>query len=350
MSEGRSSDEPGRVAVVTGLSGAGKSTAIRALEDLGFFCVDNMPPPLVERAVEVCEAGGVNRIGLGIDVRVGAFIDGASAALKALRARRDVFVLFLDASDDVLIRRFSETRRPHPLIARGHGEMAMLDGLVLERERLASLRAQATIELDTSRLSVHELRRLVIERVGSVKQADTQMATRVVSFGYKYGVPLDADLLFDVRFLDNPYFVPELRPLTGNDAAVRDYILQNPDALAYVERVEQLLLFSVPRYAREGKSYLTIGIGCTGGRHRSVALAVLLGERLRGKTGLPVAVIHRDLSRGVTAAAPSSGSVPSDLEPSAGLDGAHVARGPSRSIVAAGDQVLSHKDAAGRDS
>ncbi|EYF08608.1 RNase adapter RapZ [Chondromyces apiculatus] len=308
MSEPMRGEARGQVAVVTGLSGAGKSTAIRALEDLGFFCVDNLPPPLVERTVEVCEAGGIDRIGFGIDVRVGAFLDGASAAFKALRARRDVFVLFLDASDEVLIRRFSESRRPHPLIARGHGEMAMLDGLGLERKRLASLRAQATIELDTSRLSVHELRRLVIERVGSAKEAETQMATRVVSFGYKYGVPLDADLLFDVRFLDNPYFVPELRPLTGNDPPVRDYILQNPDALAFADRVEQLLLFSVPRYAREGKSYLTIGIGCTGGRHRSVALATLLGERLRGKTGLPVAVIHRDLARGVAAAAPVSSS------------------------------------------
>ena len=304
MSKPVSSDERGRVAVVTGLSGAGKSTALRALEDLGFFCVDNLPPPLIERTVDVCESGGTTRIGLGIDVRMGAFLDGAGAALKGLRDRREVFVLFLDASDETLIRRFSETRRPHPIIARSQGEMAMQEGLGLERKRLAPLRAQATIELDTSRLSVHELRRLVIEGVGSGEQTAPQMATRVMSFGYKYGVPLDADLLFDVRFLDNPYFVPELRPLTGNDPPVRDYILRNPDAIAFIDRVQQLLEFSIPRYAKEGKSYLTIGVGCTGGRHRSVALATLLVERLRRATTLPIAVIHRDLGRGVAAASP----------------------------------------------
>lgn len=300
---GPSREEPvrGRVVVVTGLSGAGKSTALRALEDLGFFCVDNLPTPLVERAVEVCEAGGIDRIGLGIDVRASAFLDGAGAALKALRERRDVFVLFLDASEETLVRRFSESRRPHPIIARSQGEMGMHDGLLLERKRLAPLRAQATVELDTTRLSVHELRRVVIERIGSgEREAAPRMATRVVSFGYKYGVPLDADLLFDVRFLDNPYFVPELRPLTGNDAPVREYILRNPDALSFLDHIEQMLDFSIPLYAREGKSYLTIGVGCTGGRHRSVALATLLGERLRRTSGLPIAVIHRDVGRGVT--------------------------------------------------
>lgn len=310
MSEAARKEERGRVVVVTGLSGAGRSTALRALEDLGFYCVDNLPPSLAPGAVDVCESGGVTRIGLGIDVRVGSFLDGAGAALKELRGRREVFVLFLDASDETLIRRFSETRRPHPIIARSQGEMSMLDGLILERKRLAPLRAQATIELDTSRLSVHELRRLVIERVGLEERATPQMATRVVSFGYKYGVPLDADLLFDVRFLDNPYFVPELRPLSGNDPPVRDYVLRNPDAIAFIERVQQLLEFSIPRYAREGKSYLTIGIGCTGGRHRSVALATLLGERLRRVTGLPIAVIHRDLGRGAAAAAPDDSVAP----------------------------------------
>jgi len=301
----------GRVAVVTGLSGAGKSTALHALEDLGFFCVDNLPTPLVERTVEVCEAGGIDRIGLGIDVRVGAFLDGAGAVLKELRGRRDVFVLFLDASDETLIRRFSETRRPHPILATSHGDMPMQEGLGVERKRLAPLRAQATIELDTTRLSVHDLRRVVIERVGSGERAAPQMATRVVSFGYKYGVPLDADLLFDVRFLDNPYFVPELRPLTGNDAPVREYILRNPDAQSFLDHIDDLLKFAVPRYAREGKSYLTIGIGCTGGRHRSVALAELLGERLRRRSGTPIAVIHRDIGRGTVApGAPAGGDAP----------------------------------------
>jgi UPF0042 nucleotide-binding protein len=313
----------GRVVVITGLSGAGRSTALRALEDLGFFCVDNLPTPLVERAVEVCEAGSITRIGLGIDVRVGSFLDGAGAALKALRARRDVTVLFLDAADETLVRRFSETRRPHPLIARSQGEMAMMDGLGLERERLAPLRAQATIEIDTTSLSVHELRRLIVERLRPGAIEAPRMSTRIVSFGYKYGVPLDADLLLDVRFLDNPYFVPELRPLTGNDAEVREYILSNPDALSFLDHAEQLLAFAMPRYAKEGKSYLTIGIGCTGGRHRSVALATMLGDRLRGRTGLPIAVVHRDVGR-ASASAIAAGA--------AGRDDRRPAQGPRAGV------------------
>lgn len=305
------------VVVVTGLSGAGKSTALRALEDLGFFCVDNLPTPVVERTVEVCAAAGVTRVGLGIDVRVGAFLDGAGAALVSLRARHDVSILFLDASDDALLRRFSESRRPHPLIARSRGEMAMADGLLLERERLAPLRAQATIDLDTTQLSTHDLRRLVIERLRPAEVEAPRMSTRIVSFGYKYGIPLDADLLFDVRFLDNPHFVPDLRPLTGADAPVRDYILRNPDALAFLGEVERLLTFSMPRYAREGKAYLTIGVGCTGGRHRSVCLANALAERLRPATALPIAVVHRDVGRKDGAAARQGATRPGSDVPSA---------------------------------
>jgi UPF0042 nucleotide-binding protein len=306
--------ERGRVVVVTGLSGAGKSTALNALEDLGYFCVDNLPTSLLMQTVSECEHGGIRRIGLGIDVRVGSFLNGAGPALDELARRGaggsptdeaglDVDILFLDAADEALLRRFSETRRPHPLSASAarEGKMtapfAVIDGVRIERERLAPLRARATIELDTTTLSVHELRRRVIEHLGPGKATMPRMATRFVSFGYKYGVPVDADLLFDVRFLDNPHFVAELRPLTGADAAVRDYVLKNPLASEFLKRMEELLAFAMPLYEREGKSYLTVGIGCTGGRHRSVTLAASLAERLAGVTGLPITVVHRDIAR-----------------------------------------------------
>jgi UPF0042 nucleotide-binding protein len=214
---------------------------------------------------------------------------------------RELVVLFLDAADEMLLRRYNETRRPHPLsnlTGDGtRGSIAVLDGILLERERLAPLRARATIDLDTTTLTVHELRRRIFEHLGPGKAEQPRMSTRVVSFGFKYGAPIDADLLFDVRFLDNPHFVPELRPLTGSDAPVRDYVLQNPDAIELLDRVEALLAFCLPRYEREGKSYLTIGIGCTGGRHRSVTLATKLAERLEKQTGLPITLIHRDVGR-----------------------------------------------------
>lgn len=314
-----------RVAVVTGLSGAGKSTALHSLEDLGYFCVDNLPTALVQKTVEVCEAGNIKRIALGIDVRVGSFLDGAVEALEGIGAsHRDLVVLFLDASDEALLRRFSETRRPHPLAtaarrvshdeaasgaAQGdvdprrassippRGAVAVLEGVQLERDRLAPLRAKATMVIDTTLLSVHELRRQVIANLGPGKAEQPRMLTRLLSFGFKYGVPVDADLVFDVRLLDNPYFVPELRQLSGTDAPVRDYVLRSPDAAELLEKTEALLSFALPRYEREGKSYLTIAIGCTGGRHRSVAVAAALGDRLREKTGLPILVLHRDAGR-----------------------------------------------------
>jgi RNase adapter protein RapZ len=317
-----SESERVRVVVVTGLSGAGKSTALRALEDLGYFCVDNLPPALLDRTVEVCEAGDIRRIGLGVDVRVGSFLDGAVEALQRIGApdqaggpARDVVVLFLDASDEAIVRRFSETRRPHPLTGAARarmvepasgaalgssaqvGAVAVLDGVQLERERLSRLRASATMVLDTTLLSVHELRAQVIAHLGPGKNEQPRMMTRFLSFGFKYGIPVDADVVLDVRLLDNPYFVPELRNLTGNDAPVRDYILNNPDAVELIRRSDHLLSFALPRYEREGKSYLTVAIGCTGGRHRSVTVATALAEGLREKTGLPILVLHRDVGR-----------------------------------------------------
>ena len=291
-----------RIVVVTGVSGAGKSTVLHALEDLGFFCVDNLPTSLVENVVQECEAGGLNAIALGIHARVGSFLQGAVEALEKVgRGDRDVTIAFLDASDEALLRRFSESRRPHPIkaIMRGSidGTLAIVDGVKLERERLAPLRARAAIDLDTTRLSVHELRRRVIEHFGPGKSEQPRMVVRLVSFGYKYGVPLDADLIFDVRFLDNPFFVEDLRDLPGTDPKVMSFLLKNPETSESLARIEQFLFFALPRYEREGKSYLTIGVGCTGGRHRSVALASILGETIAKKAKVPLSIVHRDVAR-----------------------------------------------------
>jgi UPF0042 nucleotide-binding protein len=309
-------NESTRVVVVTGLSGAGKSTALHALEDLGYFCVDNLPTSLVEQTVTVCEGGGIHRIALGIDVRVGSFLEGVGAALDRIGQGRDVQVLFLDASDESLLRRFNETRRPHPLTAGaaadagGSRSVAVIDGVQLERARLAPIRARVTLDLDTTLLSVHELRRRVLGYLGPGKQSLPRMNTRFVSFGFKYGAPMDADVVLDVRFLDNPYFVPELRALPGTDAAVRTFVLENPETTAFVEKAADLLRFSLPRYEREGKSYLTVAIGCTGGRHRSVVLAAELAEVIGRLTELPIAVVHRDVARTVTLGEPSSSRAP----------------------------------------
>ena len=289
--------------IVTGLSGAGKSTAVHALEDLGFFCVDNLPTPVMKPTLQAFAAVGVKRIALGVDVRVRSFLDDAAAAIKDLATpERDVQVLFLDASDEALLRRFSSTRRPHPLSTTlepgsEQGTTAVLDGIRIEREKLMRLRERATIVLDTTRLSVHELRREVINHLGPGAGAASRMRTRFVSFGFKFGTPVDADMLFDVRFIQNPYFVPELKDLPGTTEAVRKYVLDQPDSQAFQERVGSLLEFCLPRFEAEGKSYLTVAIGCTGGRHRSVVMADQLGSQLSQRLGLSIDVVHRDVDR-----------------------------------------------------
>ncbi len=291
------------VAVITGMSGAGKSTALHALEDLSFYCVDNLPTPLLEATLSVCQRGGLERVALGVDVRVGAFLDEAARAIDALGAGRDLRVLFFDASDRALLRRYSETRRPHPLStsdgggAGGGPALAVLDGVRIERERLAPLRARATHVFDTTSLSVHELRRQVVALLGPASGQAPRMLTRLLSFGFKYGMPVDADVVLDVRFLPNPYFVPHLRDLPGTNPEVAEYVLSRPETLELVEHARRLLAFSLPRYEHEGKAYLTVAVGCTGGRHRSVAVAERLGAELRPLTGLPIAVVHRDVGR-----------------------------------------------------
>jgi UPF0042 nucleotide-binding protein len=290
------------VVVITGLSGAGRSTALRALEDLEFFCVDNLPTLLVEAAIESCERGGMHRLALGIDVRVGSFLEGAGPALRAIAASgRRLQIVFLDASNEALIRRFNSTRRPHPLstaVTAGAGGPAgaVLEGIQIERERLAPLRALASRVLDTTRLSVHDLRRQVVMLFGPGAGKSARMRTRLMSFGFKYGVPVDADLILDVRFIENPFFIPELKDFSGLDAPVAEFVLGKPDAQGFIERALALLEFGLPRYEAEGKSYLTIGIGCTGGRHRSVAIAEHMGVVLGQRMGLDIDVSHRDVT------------------------------------------------------
>jgi UPF0042 nucleotide-binding protein len=304
------------VVVVSGLSGAGKSTALRALEDLGFFCTDNLPTVLAPQAVALCEHGGMSRVALGIDVRVRAFLGEFGNVISLLEngKQRDVHVIFLDASDDALFRRFSETRRPHPLNADGgdpgsrEGAIAVLDGIHLERERLAPLRARATHVIDTTLLSVHELRRTIIQSFGPSSGGAPRMATRILSFGFKYGTPMEADLVLDVRFLENPYFVPALKSLPGTDPAVVKFVLDLPETKEFLERTSALLSYVMPKYEREGKSYLTIAIGCTGGRHRSVVLADVLARTLEPVAEQSITVVHRDVLR-------RDGWMRSDTEP-----------------------------------
>jgi UPF0042 nucleotide-binding protein len=289
------------VVVVTGLSGAGKTQALNALEDLGFFCIDNLPTVLAPHAVELCERGGMTRVAFGMDVRVRAFLGQVGEVLALLEAhgQRDLHVVFLDASDESILRRFNESRRPHPMNADSdvRDGAAVLDGVRLERDRLAPLRARATRVIDTTSTSVHELRRTLVGVFGPASGGAPRMVTRIVSFGFKYGSPLDADLVLDVRFLDNPYFVPDLKPLSGLDAPVAAYVLGTPEAAELMTKTRELLAFVLPKYEREGKSYLTIALGCTGGRHRSVAIAEALARDLSSVLGSPVAVVHRDIGR-----------------------------------------------------
>jgi UPF0042 nucleotide-binding protein len=298
-----SGEDHSLVVVVTGLSGAGKSTAVHALEDVGFFCVDNLPTPGVEACLDALAEEGMRRIALGIDVRVRTFLEDANKVLDAVQERDcDLKVLFLDSSDQSLLTRFSSTRRPHPLsmtlVPGGErAASAVLEGILIERELLSTLRARASIIVDTTELSVHDLRRRVIDLLGPEQAARSHMRCRFVSFGFKYGAPVDGDLVLDVRFLKNPYFVPELKPMSGLDAPVRDYVLGEPDAKEFVRHAQGLLQFCLPRFEGEGKSYLTVAVGCTGGRHRSVALSEHLATLLEEALGLRIDVVHRDIDR-----------------------------------------------------
>jgi UPF0042 nucleotide-binding protein len=262
------------------------------LEDAGFFCVDNLPPRLAPELLGlVGREGKLGRVGLGIDVRTGEFLSGAEETLAELEAAgHRVQVIFLDCADDVLVRRFSETRRPHALARTGDLQGA----IVRERERLSGLRARADNVIDTTDFTVHDLRYQLIDDIGRGPDRPS-MVLRLVSFGFKYGIPLHADLVFDLRFLPNPHFVEELRPKTGMDPEVSAYVMEAPETRELLRHLRPLLDYVLPQYAREGKAYLTVALGCTGGRHRSVAMAEELGRELGDSH--EVAVSHRDVRR-----------------------------------------------------
>jgi len=276
--------------VVTGLSGSGRSTAAHCLEDLGWYVVDNLPP-LLGTLVELGD-GAVDRIAVVTDLRATPFPGDLRSALDALAARGTrARVLFLEASDEALVRRFDSVRRPHPMQGAGR----LVDGITRERELLRDLRAEADLVLDTSVLNVYDLRRRVADAFDAAA-AGAGLHLTVLSFGYKYGLPVDADLVVDCRFLPNPHWVPELRPQTGLDSAVRDYVLSQPGATEFLDQYEQLVRLLSTGYLREGKRYALLAVGCTGGKHRSVAMSEQLVTRLGGP-GVDVQVQHRDLGR-----------------------------------------------------
>jgi UPF0042 nucleotide-binding protein len=279
--------------VITGLSGAGRSSAADVLEDLGYFVIDNLPPALIPKVAELGrDRDRSTRFALVVDVRSGDFMHDLQAALREVRAAgTHTSILFLDASDEALVRRFEASRRPHPLTTTGR----VSDGIADERALLEELKGEADLIVDTSNLNVHELRDRLHELFHGEPAAGSLQAS-LISFGFKHGVPLDVDLVFDVRFLPNPHWVEELRPLPGTDERVRAYVLEQPEAGPFLDELRSLFRLLLPAFAREGKSYLSIGVGCTGGRHRSVVIAAELA-RLLEELGFPPTVHHRDLDR-----------------------------------------------------
>jgi len=278
--------------IVTGMSGAGRSEAAHALEDIGYFVIDNMPPALIPKMVELAGSGGqeVQNIALVVDVRGGVYFDQLSDALRDLAKRGiDYRILFLTASDDALLRRYELERRAHPLADR------ILDGISKERAMLRAVRETADLVIDTTSLTVHELRTRIVANFARGPREE-RMKTTVVSFGFKHGLPVDADVVLDVRFLPNPHWEDDLRPLPGSDQKIRDYVLDKDQTTDFLARVRTLLDGMVPGFLQEGKRYLTIAIGCTGGRHRSVVIADEIAEMLRAQS-LPVEVRHRDVGR-----------------------------------------------------
>jgi len=283
-----------RFVIITGMSGAGRSFAIKCLEDLGYFCVDNLPTTLIPTFAELCvhSSRDIRMIALGVDIREGGYLAHLLETLAELRTQgHKPEVLFLEAADETLVRRYQESRRRHPLA----GEGSVLEGIRAERSALSNLRESADRIIDTTGLSVHQLKERLVEGYGTPRTADA-LTVSLMSFGFKHGAPYDADLVFDVRFLPNPHFVDGLKRLDGRDAAVEQFVMSFEESRTLLAKIEDLLRFLLPLYHREGKAYLTVAVGCTGGRHRSVTLVELLRRSLE-RTGLSPVVRHRDIDR-----------------------------------------------------
>lgn len=281
--------------IITGVSGAGKSAAIKCFEDLGFFCIDNLPTTLIPKFVQVCtkSKGRIKKIALGIDVREGRFLNTLFQVLGELHKVGIKYrILFLDAQNKVLIRRYSETRRLHPL---GKKNKTILESIVSERSKLSELNQKADMTIDTSNITTRDLKQIIIKNF-LTGRSDLKSNLTIQSFGYKYGIPLDADLVFDVRFLPNPQYIDRLRPYTGNDKNVKTFVLKQPVTKQFLNKLTGFLKFIMPNYIKEGKSYLTIAIGCTGGRHRSVVITNALCKLLDSRK-FDIQVRHRDLNK-----------------------------------------------------
>ncbi|MBK5239626.1 RNase adapter RapZ [Clostridium sp.] len=282
-----------RFLILTGLSGAGKTQTIRNLEDLGFFCVDNLPPTVIPKFAEACYKtnGNIDKIALVIDIRGGKFFDDLFESLTFLKDEGYKYeILFLEASDEALIKRYKETRRKHPLAPEGR----VLNGIASERKKLKDVRERADHIIDTTKLSARQLTDKINEIYGEEGQIETKLVITVLSFGFKYGIPVDSDLVFDVRFLPNPYYIPELKQYSGNDKPVRDYVLDFEGTKTFIDKLQDMLIYLIPNYKKEGKRQLIVSIGCTGGRHRSVAIANKIYEILE-HSGYKVNIDHRDI-------------------------------------------------------
>lgn len=286
-----------RFVIVTGLSGAGKTEATRGLEDLGYFCVDNLPPKLIPKFAEACiqSDGKIDKVALVIDIRGGIFFDDLFESLLYLRDNKFKYeILFLDSNDEVLVKRFKESRRSHPLSPDGR----VLTGIESERNRLREIKDRADNIVDTSKYAIKDLREKLNTLYGDGKQLEQTISVTVLSFGFKYGIPTDSDLVFDVRFIPNPFYIPELKPFSGMDEPVKDYVLKQDETKGFMTKLVDMLEFLIPNYVKEGKRQLIISVGCTGGRHRSVAIAEAVYKELLSKK-FNASVEHRDISEDV---------------------------------------------------
>ncbi|MCI4626682.1 MAG: RNase adapter RapZ [Candidatus Magnetoovum sp. WYHC-5] len=279
------------VIIVSGLSGAGKTVVLRTLEDSGFFCVDNLPPYMIEDFIKISYTNpGISKIGVGIDIREKNFLDEADKVIPQLKGKYNIEIVFLEAETEVLLRRYKETRRPHPLSIVTDGNLA--SAIEMEKLLIEPLRKNSERIIDTSSYTPHQLRELIAASYGQLSGG--AFKTTVISFGFKYGIPQNLDMMLDVRFLPNPHFIDELRPLTGLDEPVREFIFKQPATNEYLAKIKELLDFLIPQYKKEGKTYLTIGIGCTGGQHRAPALATKLFDIIK-QHDIPVDIVHREI-------------------------------------------------------